>query len=233
MLFYHHDHVTDFLQNVHGPTNLLLQRILNSMKSDINLSCCRVMGLIAKLITSPFWRIAEGTKHVLDLNDQYVRLYEFLEEKSTEDAPSLLKGESPFDPSLVERDGMLDRLLDGAGVDLTAVQVTRALALSLQQMLKRMVPDQLPRGQYFMKTARLVEETKLVVPHNKLPEFVFGILDHHVKIRPNATVLMKAFVMYSYNKTGQWLQEMEEREREKLIDNARKETMDFKDKFYA
>ena len=149
-------------------------------------------------------------------------MYEFLEEKSTEDAPSLLKGESPFDPSLVERDGMLERLLDGAVVDLTAVQVTRALALSLQQILKRMVPDQLPGGQYFMKTARLVEETKLVVPHNKLPE-----------IRPNATVLMKAFVMYSYNKTGQWLQEMEEREREKLIDNARKETMDFKDKFYA
>ena len=54
VIFYHHDRVTDFLQNVHGPTNLLLQRILNSMKSDINLSCCRVMGLIAKLITSPF-----------------------------------------------------------------------------------------------------------------------------------------------------------------------------------
>ena len=53
-----------------------------------------------------------------------------------------------------------------------------------------------------------------MIAYNQLPEFVFGILDRLVRIRPNASTLAnEAFLLYSYNKTGKWLQDLPEEKR--------------------
>ena len=68
--------------------------------------------------------------------------------------------------------------------------------------------------------------------HNKLPEFVFGILDRLVRIRPNASTLAnEAFLLYCYNKTGKWLQDLPEEKRIKVIADARMETKEFRAKY--
>ena len=232
VLFYHHEMAQEFLKNVNGLMNRLLESLSKSLECPLYISCCRVLGLLAKLITSPFWRIVENCNHVLDLNEQYLHLSEYLGENASDPEPTLLSGQSPFDDVWIEKDYMLDALLQGAQDDSTAVQLTHVLCLALQSLLKRMVADQLPGGKYFTKTEELVKETSSVISHNKLPEFVFGILDHLVRFRPNATVLTnEAFLMYSYNKTGQWLAEIPEEERSKLIESARKATPQFKKMF--
>ena len=49
VLFHDQDRVQDFLQDMHGPTNLLFQKILNSMKSDIYLLPCDEIDYITIL----------------------------------------------------------------------------------------------------------------------------------------------------------------------------------------
>ena len=230
--FYHWDAVKDFLVSAHGTSNRLLQSIVQSLDCDIYRSCCRVLGLLAKLVTSPFWRIVEGAKHVLDLNDQYGRLHEFLKENAEDSIPSLLAGVSPFEDKYIEKDEMLTRLLKDAQEDEYAAQCIQALSLSLKSMLERMVPDQLPGGKYFACTEELRKETVSVPTHNKMPEFVFGVLDRLVRVRPNATILTnEAFLMFSYNKTGKWLESLNPEEREKVIAEARRETPAFRNQF--
>ena len=97
--FYHWESVKEFLLSVRGTTNELLRSIIKFMESEVYHSCCRVLGLLAKLVTSPFWRLAEETTHVLDLNDHYTRLHEFLKDNAEAPIPSLLLGESPFPDS--------------------------------------------------------------------------------------------------------------------------------------
>ena len=95
-----------------------------------------------------------------------------------------------------------------------------------------MVPEQLPGGKYFAYTEEIRTQTRSVPTHNKLPEFVFGILDHLVRVRPNATILTNgAFLMFAYNKTGEWLESLSATTREEVIDQARRSTREFKRKF--
>jgi hypothetical protein len=49
--------------------------------------------------------------------------------------------------------------------------------------------DQLPGGLYYVPNPDLVEDTLSVIPHNKLPERAFDMLDFMVRHRPNATIL--------------------------------------------
>ena len=66
-------------------------------------------------------------------------------------------------------------------------------------MLERMAPDQLSRGKYFAYTEELQKETVLVPTHNKMPEFVFGVLDYLVHVHPNTTILTnEAFLVFSF-----------------------------------
>ena len=232
VMFYHWDSVKDFLSNVHGTTNRLLQAIATSLDSPLYRSCCRVLGLLGKLITSPFWRIVEECKHVLDLNDHYARLFEFLDDNAKDPIPSLLAGKSPFQESYIKKDAMLEKLVEGAEEDAVSVQLTQALSLALKRLLERMVPDQLPGGKYFACTEELRKETKSTIAHNKLPEFVFGVLDRLVRVRPNASILTnEAFLMFSFNKTGEWLTGLPTQERDQVIEQARRGTMDFRQKF--
>ena len=95
IVFYHHKRITTFLSEVHGTTNKLLEAILTDIQDPICLAGCRVFGLLSSLVTSPFWRIVEQCKHVLDLNSEYEQLHQFLKDASL-DATSLLTGTSPF-----------------------------------------------------------------------------------------------------------------------------------------
>lgn len=54
--------------------------------------------------------------------------------------------------------------------------------------------------------------------HNKLPEFVFCQLNQLLRYRPNSTLLAnEAYLLYSHNKTGQWLDSLSEVERNVMI----------------
>ncbi|KAL3885169.1 hypothetical protein ACJMK2_025264 [Sinanodonta woodiana] len=83
--------------------------------------------------------------------------------------------------------------------------------------------EQLPGGSFFQPTDEIREHTQSVIPHNKVPERVFGILDFFLRYRPNATTISnEAFLMFAFNKTSEWLQSLPITEKRK-IKRSRKE----------
>ena len=79
-----------------------------------------------------------------------------------------------------------------------------------------MVVDHLPGGKFWDPDEELKRQTQSTMTHNKLPEFVFGQLDQLLRYRPNATLLTnEAFLLYSHNKTSEWLDGKKEEERNK------------------
>lgn len=68
-----------------------------------------------------------------------------------------------------------------------------------------------------------ITETSSVIPHNKLPERAFGILDYLIRIRPNATTLTnEAFILFAFNKTSDWVEGLPQNERDRLLNLAKK-----------
>jgi hypothetical protein len=116
-------------------------------------------------------------------------------------------------------------------IDSIAVQVAQTLFIAFHKLLKVAMKDQLPGGLYYVPNPDLVEDTLSVIPHNKLPERAFGMLDFMVRHRPNATILTnEAFVTFSFNKTSDWLDSLPRAERDKILNDARKHGREAKQK---
>ena len=117
-------------------------------------------------------------------------------------------------------------------IDSIAVQVAHTLFIAFHKLLEVAMKDQLPGGLYYVSNTDLVEDTLSVIPHNKLPERAFGMLDFMVRHRPNATILTnEAFVTFSFNKTSDWLDRLPRAKRDKILNDARKHGREAKQKF--
>lgn len=67
-----------------------------------------------------------------------------------------------------------------------------------------------------------------------MPEFLFGQLDFLLKYRPNASVLCnEAYLMYSHNKTKEWLNTLDDTTREQYLNECRKESKGLREKCHA
>ena len=197
------------------------------IKEDLLLSGLKAFGLISKLITGPLWKLIKAPGHILEMNIYYKEPIDFLT-KGANDIDVIgqfIRGESsPF--NTVIREDAESRVLLEENDPLNEIlfQMLQALFLSMSELLNRMVADHLPGGAFLNPSEQVIAETKSAMKHNKLPEFIFGQLDQLLRYRPNATLLTnEAYLMYSHNKTREWLSNLNEDERQKLISNARVE----------
>ena len=230
-LYYHKENIEDFLEKVHGTTNKLLRIILKLVKKKANVAACRVMGLLSKLLTSSFWRFVEDCNHVLDLNSCYLKMHEFLKEAS-QDASNLLNGHSPFDENYIEKDAVYDKLVASKEDDTLELEIAQSLCQALVLLLERMVKDHLPGGSIYQPDETLHKQSASVIPHNKLPEFIFGVLDRYMHMRPSASTLAnEAMIMYSFNKTSHWLDSLTEDKRCDILTEARTAGREIRKKF--
>ncbi|VDI69835.1 Hypothetical predicted protein [Mytilus galloprovincialis] len=102
----------------------------------------------------------------------------------------------------------------------------------LHSVLEKAMKEQLPGGRYFEPTEELREQSKSVIPHNKIPERVFGMLDFFLRYRPNAsTISNEAFLMFVFNKTSEWLDSLPQEEKEKLLTDSIKEGRNIRAKY--
>lgn len=68
--------------------------------------------------------------------------------------------------------------------------------------------------------------------HNKVPEFFFGQLDFLLKYRPNASALCnEAYLIYSHNKTKEWLDNLDDKTKEQYLNDSRREGVIMRKKF--
>ena len=98
--------------------------------------------------------------------------------------------------------------------------------LSWSIYLRKAIKDNLPEGIHCHDlNNQKVEATLSVRKTNKFAESIFALLDNLNRSRPSATTLTnEACVVFSMNKTGKWLSEKTETERELILLQVRKDT---------
>ena len=226
-VFYHAGDLEIFLDNVHGKSNDLLKAVSLHIKVDLYKAGAKSLGLISKFITSRLWHLIEEPGHILDMNNHFKSLVDFLDQAAN-DATKLgnfITGqETPFQIDIDETDYVRAKLVEQNTVDTIVLPLLQNIFIAIKELLERMIPEHLPGGKFWNPSDALLEETKSAKKHNKLPEFVFGQLDHLISYRPNASLLAnEACIMYSFNKTAEWLRNLPEDEKNKYLDASRQE----------
>lgn len=118
-------------------------------------------------------------------------------------------------------------------VDEIAVTLLQNIFQTMSDLLCRMVKYHLPDGIYWNPIEELIEQTKSVMKHNKLPEFIFGQLDQLLRYRPNSSLLTnESFLIYSHNKTRAWFESLGAEDKHKMIEEARKEGKELRKSFH-
>jgi len=198
------------------------------------LAGCRALGIISKTVTAPLWRDIESKSHISDMNDKLEALSDFLN-SAKDDSSEVLQGKfSPFPDVFMNHDDLvMQNLFKPNETDGLTIQILQMLFSSMLTLLKRQAADHLPGGRYSSMSEDIYNESKSAYKHNKLPEFFFGQLDFLLKYRTNATALCnEAYLLYSHNKTADWLDSLEDTARENLLKESRKECIMIREKFH-
>ena len=161
-----------------------------------------------KLFMMPLWRVTEAKGHILEMNQTYYKVTQFLDgcigEDNIDKIMQFMRGEYlPFSSNLIERDSVYEALILEDDNDTLVCGMLQACFLAINSYLKKTVAEHLPGGRYWDASDDITEATSSCPRHNKNPEFVFGLLYFLCRNRPNASTLSnEAILMYIYNHTS-------------------------------
>ena len=226
-VYFHKDHILDFLKEWPHPNNLL-KAVNELIDNPFNLACIRALGIVDKILTGPFWRIIEGVDHILVMN-KYLSLLKAKLDRLYKDArPILNKQEFIFDESddLVEitRDDVYEKLFEETGsseFDELTCKALEQIFYAILLILQRQAKDQLDGGIYGKPSKLQLISASNVPAHNKASESDFAIFDLLIRLKPSAnTDTIGSLIMWSRNKTGDWLDSKSPEERTRLMDIA-------------
>lgn len=102
--------------------------------------------------------------------------------------------------------------------------ILQMLIPALTGVVKRLLADHLDGGKWDNPSADRKYKTLAAPKHNKLCVSVFRYLDRFIRENRNATLLaMESYVLFSHNKTLEWLSNKPAGERHTVLEIARKE----------
>lgn len=232
VVFYLSDEIKEFFKEVSIPSNRLQKAVNFDISENFHLAVLKALGLCSKVVTAPFWRVMEEKDSSLEnTNNVYQKLLDFLE-RASEDSTDVMCGKDAPLPDLIIKDSIYERLIKSDELDSVTVAVLQQIFSAWQSLIRKAVGEHLKGGSFTKLTEELMEETKSVPRHNKFPERVFAMLDALTRFRPAATTLCnESYIMFSLNKTGEWLQTLPEGDKEKLLDMSRKEGKELRQKY--
>ena len=106
------------------------------------------------------------------------------------------------------------------------------LVHSILLILDRQAKDQLPSGKYADPSPELMEQAKCVPKTNTVSERDFGSLDLLLRMKPAAsTICFESIILWSNNKTSEWLDSIDSESRNEILDKARKKAPEMKNIF--
>lgn len=226
-VYYLHEHIINFLTNVWGTPNRLLKSVLEDASNNVNVAGCKALGLINKHITGPLWRILESNLHILDLPQYYQRLLTFVSD--CQDPSGFMTGEDvPFPEMAITKDSVWIALVrESKKFDHLVAQILLSCFKSIEVILGRVISDQEPAV-----AAAKRKETISVKKTNTISERDFAKLDRLLREKPHATMLsLEAHILFSNNKTREWLESKSPDELKSLMETARKLVPKHKQKF--
>ena len=159
----------------------LRQSVLHDIKEPLLLAGYKVLGLLSKTFSAPLWHILEHKTHILEMNNHYESMMDFLQ-KIIQDPDMFLKGtESPLGNDLINKDELFEAFVEPVEeLNNRVVQIVPPVAQALNELPERMVADHLPGGRFLTVTEALQDTADSVVPCNKVLEVCFGVLDYQL-----------------------------------------------------
>ena len=229
-LYYISELVVSFFNDVWQTPNQLLKAVHSDIRVPELVAGCRALGLINKTITGPLWRVLESDNvTILEMNTYFDVLITKLDVWA-QDASKLLQGDAElyadYPPT---KDEIWYCLIASTDHDATTQELLQVLCSAFSALLSRLVQDHLPGGAYCNPSTELTHETKSVSKTNVVSERDFGKLDRLLREKPNATTLsLEAMILFSNNKTMNWLTSKSPEEVQQLLQDARKIAPEFR-----
>ena len=226
-VFYLHQHIVNFLTNSLGTPNRLMKAVLDDASCKLYVAGCKALGLIDKHITGPLWRILESNIHILDLPQYYNKLLLFVQQ--CKDTSGFMTGECiPFPDKPITKDAVWSALVaQSSEYDQLVEQILTACFKTIEVLLNRVIEDQTPAVK-----AATRSQTVSVRKTNTISERDFAQLDRLIREKPHSTMLsLEAHILFSNNKTSEWLHNKSKEELKKLMETARKVCPEHKRKF--
>ncbi|XP_041452431.1 uncharacterized protein LOC121405570 [Lytechinus variegatus] len=202
--------------NGFGATNKLLKCVQADLAEPLYMAGCRALGLVSKIITAPLWRCLEDKEiHILDLPQVYRKIEDALK-RGAEHPQEFMEGlTQPLQD--VEDDAIFKALILPCENDGLTATVLENILPALCKVMAAHSAHVAEVGEDER------ESSKSVAKHNKFPERVFAYLDQQMRTRPNTSLLVhEATIMFSLNKTGDWLKALSPQEADDIICSARK-----------
>ena len=223
-VFYLHEHLREFFTKSYVTSNRLLQSVNSDINNPIYIAGCKALGIINKLVTGPLWRLLESNVSITDMSAYYVQMVERFEAWAS-DASDLLHGKDTLfaDEELLHSDAVMEALMKEHPDDDIVTECLQLVMKSFEVLAHRMLEDHLKGGQYHSPDSHLQMQTESVPTTNAISERDFGKFDRLLREKPHATTLaIEAMILYSNNKTSEWLQTKTEGEKKEIFEVARK-----------
>ena len=224
-IYFLHECMSHFLQNVHGTTN----RLLKAVKADLDVpefvAGARALGLLSKLVICPLWRTLENKNiSVLDMSKVYTQLVDNFKSWSADASPLIDGGSSPFSGAHIDWScKILQKLLEPSTSDSLTVEILQAVCTVLATFSARILSDHLPGGAFYQPSDTSSASVSSVAKTNAVSERDFAQLDRLMREKPNAaTIALEGMVLFANNCTGAWMNSKTAEERHAIIALARK-----------
>ena len=173
----------------------------------------------------------------LEMSSHYQNFLEFLE-SSSEDCSKFLRGESFCDPSFINRDDCLIKLLEPCDeqIQLMTKQCLEIVFGGLKMVTRHMLHDHLDDGKYGQANnldCDIWSQTKSVATTNVESERDFRMLDRLMKLKPKALDLeYEGNILYIRNKTNEWRNKLTPQELDKSLEFAKKSKSKQRDSYF-
>ena len=201
--------------------------VLHDLKVSFFIAGTKALGLICKMITTPLWVLIESKDvSIMDMNSKYLHLITFLEDaaKNTED---FINGNLILFPDIpLKEDSTYKALLETSEYDGDCCIILAVVLPAIAKVAQKLYKDHLPGGIYagMESSEDMQEATSSVAKHNKFCETIFGYYDILLTCKPHiSTLSAEAAIMFSFNKTSDWLAAKTKEEEIQLMKDSYKD----------
>ena len=112
------------------------------------------------------------------------------------------------------------------------IDILAVMLPAVTQYVTKKFSDYLPGGKFTGLEQVDRDKTNSVEKHNKFSEYVFAYYDQLLRFNPNIqTLASEPYVMFSVNRTSDWLNQKSPEELEKLLSDARKNVSSIQKQF--
>ena len=223
-VYYHRQELKEFVNSLEGD-NFLHSSIRKDIDYPIYLAAAaRALGIFNKLVSGPLSRCIEEAGHIFALNSMWHNVSMFLDEVH-HDALSLINENTPFEEKYITKDSIYTELFrdtEDLTFDALTQECLEIICCTCSLMVHSQLKDQLPCGKYHNPSTDVLKETENCLHTNILSERDFAQFDRKLTMKPTtSTIAACGMIMFSNNKTGQWLENKSKEDIEKLVHIAR------------